>query len=95
MALPKYTGPTAYMKEIEKRYEAAVFDENRRPKDHEAYMTYLEILNAPFDYENEPEMLEYLESHPDAEIEDVDRYFTLITPDGPPPGDDGADPLDE
>ena len=91
MALPVYTGPTAYMQEIERRYEAAVFDEKRRPKDHEKYMLYLEILNAPFDYENEQEMLEYLEGNPDATIEDVDHYFNLITPDGPPPGDDGTE----
>lgn len=95
MALPEYTGLTPYMKLIEKRFHDQVFDAAGKPRDNKIHGDYLCALEAPFDYQNESEMMEYVESHPEASIEDVSHYFDLITPNGLPPGDDGADLLDD
>lgn len=53
------------------------------------------LLNGPFHYQNEEEMLEYAEAHPDATMDELIDYWDSITPDGLAPGDDGADLLEE
>nr|DAO42501.1 MAG TPA: hypothetical protein [Caudoviricetes sp.] len=83
------------MKLIEERYHNQVFDANGKPKDYETHMDYMWAWGAPFDYQNEPEMMEYVESHPEATLKDINHYFDLITPDGLPPGDDGKDLLED
>lgn len=52
------------------------------------------MLDAPEEYENEEEMLEYLEKNPDCTLRDVFDYFNVITPDGLSPNDDGGDLAD-
>lgn len=95
MALPVYTGPTPYMDLIEEKYYNDAFDENNNERSYELYMLYLAIINAPFEYENEPEMMAYVKKHPDATMQDVWNHFKEITPDGPPPGEARMDPEDD
>ena len=69
--------------------------------DHGQKMSYAEearflaLLDGPEAYQNEDEMLKYVEDHPDATLDNLMDYWDSITPDGLPPGDDGADLLDD
>ena len=45
----------------------------------------LMLLNAPEQYEVEPEMLEYAKAHPKATVKELIDYFDSIAPDGLPP----------
>lgn len=56
---------------------------------------YLWIVNAPEQYQNESEMLEFVEKNPNATLKEVFSYWNKITPAGLAPGDDGADLLED
>lgn len=56
---------------------------------------FLFLLNAPEQYEVEPQMLQYAKEHPDASMEELIDYFDEIVPPGLAPCDDGADLLDD
>ena len=43
------------------------------------------LLNAPEQYEIEPEMLEYAKKHPNATMKELVEYFRKIVPPGLPP----------
>ena len=43
------------------------------------------LLNAPEQYEVEPQMLEYAKAHPDISAKDLMEYFHEIVPPGLPP----------
>lgn len=45
----------------------------------------LMLLNAPEQYEVEPEMLAYAKEHPDATVTELCEYFDKIAPEGLPP----------
>lgn len=49
------------------------------------------LINAPEEYETEPEMLAYVKKHPEASMDELLEYFDKITPDGLSPADDGSD----
>lgn len=79
----KYT--TEYQKAIIKRYAGAIPDSEKCPEDYEKIADFYFILEAPEQYENEPEMLLYINNNPDASVKDLLEYFDKITPDGLPP----------
>lgn len=56
---------------------------------------YSWILYAPEQYLTEEKMLDYVKKNPKATLKDVAYYADKITPDGLPPGDDGADLLED
>ncbi len=74
---------------------------DRYEPEPDAEMSYEEegyllcLLNAPEQYENEDEMLAYAKARPEATMKELVEYWDSITPDGLPPGDDGADLLDD
>lgn len=49
------------------------------------------LLNAPEQYQVEEEMLTYATTHPEADMEELLKYFDSIVPPGLAPGDDGED----
>ncbi len=68
------------------RYENGTYEEKG---------DYLWIINAPEQYQNEDEMLDFVEKNPNATLKEVNNYWDEITPDGLAPGDDGADLLED
>ena len=73
----------------------------RERYDHGQEMTYAEegtflwLLDAPDAYQNEDAMLEYIDEHPDATMEELMSYWESITPEGLPPGMDPEELLDD
>lgn len=57
--------------------------------DYNEETDYLFMANAPRDYRVEDEMLEYMNSHPNATVAELYDYFDKIAPEGEPIGDDG------
>ncbi len=62
---------------------------------YEEENTFLFLLNGPEQYENEPEMLEYLKENPACSMNDLFGYWASITPPGLPPGMTEEDLLDD
>lgn len=52
---------------------------------YEDEQTLLFLLNAPEQYEVEPEMLKYAKEHPDISARELALYFHTFVPDGLPP----------
>ncbi len=76
-----------YTKIIEERYG------QYKNGTYEESNDYLWMFDAPEQYLNEGEMLEYVKSHPEATLKEILNYFDEITPDGLPPGIDASDLL--
>lgn len=76
---------TDFQKKIIERFADEIPDAEEPVENYKKKMAFLWVLNAPEQYENEDEMMEYFLKHPDATIEELDRYFDEITPDGLPP----------
>ena len=53
------------------------------------------LLDAPAQYGNEEEMLEYIMNHEQASLAEIMEYFDSITPDGLPPGMTEEDLMDD
>lgn len=63
--------------------------------DYATETMYEFMLNAPKAYRKEKQMIEFMESNPDATLRQVFDYFNEITPDGLSPDDDGEDIIEE
>ncbi len=83
----------------ESRYEEIMRERFERDE-----MSYAEendlffLLDAPAQYGNEEEMLEYIMNHEQASLAEIMEYFDTITPEGLPPGiteEDLADDEDD
>ncbi len=79
----KYT--TEYQKAIIERYADDIPETENGPEDYEKIADFYFVLEAPEQYENEPEMITYFNNNPDATVKDLLGYFDKITPDGLPP----------
>lgn len=55
------------------------------PDSYEKVSEFLFLLNAPEQYEVEPEMLKYAKEHPSISARDLVLYFHSFVPDGLPP----------
>ena len=53
------------------------------------------LLDAPAQYGNEEEMLEYILNHEQASLAEIMEFFDSITPDGLPPGMTEEDLMDD
>lgn len=84
-----------YVNLIVDRYCDAVYPDGDTAVSYEAENDYLWLVNAPEQYEVEPQMLEYTKAHPSASMKDLIDYFDDIAPLGLAPGDDGEDLLDD
>ena len=66
---------------VRERYEPAPEIEMSYKDENELLL----LLNAPEQYEIEPEMLKYAKEHEKATIEEMVDFFREIVPDGLPP----------
>lgn len=82
---------TEYVQLMVDRYHNVAYNADGSETAYETHEDYLFLLNAPRDYQVEPEMLEYAKAHPDATIKELSDYFDTVASEGLPPGDDGAD----
>lgn len=57
--------------------------------------TFLFLINAPDQYDNEAEMLKYAKEHPEKTMQELIDYWDSITPDGLPPGMDPEELVDD
>lgn len=64
---------------VRARYEPA----GDMPYEEEQDLLFL--LNAPAQYEAEPQMLDYAKKHPQATMRELITYFESFVPDGLPP----------
>lgn len=76
---------TPFVKLMVERFTDEVYPNGGAASSDKMLSDYLFLINAPRDYENEDEMLEYAKAHPDASIRELIDYFNEITPDGDPP----------
>lgn len=73
---------TPFVKLMVERFADEVYSNGGAASSMELLCDYQLLINAPRDYENEDEMLEYAKAHPDASIKELLDYFDEITPDG-------------
>ena len=92
--LKKYD--TKYQKYIKEHYLDTV-PNNDDGDNYKAFMDFMFVLLAPFSYEVEDEMLEYVKKHPKADFSELYQYFTVLVPPGtlPPGADEWEDDEDE
>ncbi len=76
---------TPFVKLMVERFADEVYPDGGTTSDEDLLNDSLFLINAPRDYENEDEMLEYAKAHPDATVKELLHYFDEITPDGDPP----------
>lgn len=88
--LKKYD--TVYQKYIKKLYLDTVPD-NDDGNNYKEFMDLFFILTAPFAYEVEDKMLEYVKKHPKADLSELAQYFLVLVPPGtlPPDADEWDD----
>ena len=79
----KYNTPFQLM--IREKYVDKIKDNPKTPEEVAEFDNFFWILGAPEQYENEEEMAEYLNSHPNATLKELFDYFEKITPIGLPP----------
>ncbi len=80
----------------ESRYEQLM--RARFEKDEMSYAEendFFFLLDAPAQYGNEEEMLEYILNHEQASLAEIMEFFDSITPDGLPPGMTEEDLMDD
>lgn len=75
---------TKYQIALRKKYIDTLPEDNDGDN-YDVFSTFLFILAAPEQYEVEDEMLEYLNSHPDATVRELFEYFDSVAPSGLPP----------
>ena len=73
---------TEFEKLIRERYDHG---QKMEPEEEGAFMA---MLDGPFAFENEDEMLEYAKEHPEATVIELYEYWDSITPEGLAPGMD-------
>lgn len=78
-----------YLELVKKRFAVLA------QRSYEDEANYLWLLYAPAQYKVEASMLAYAKQHPDASSAELCNYFDTIAPEGLPPGDDGADLLED
>ena len=76
---------TEFQKYVDDRFGEIVYPDEKNPISYEADMDYQLLVNAPEQYEIEPEMLEYAKNHPNATMKELVEYFDKIVPPGLPP----------
>ena len=79
----KYNTP--FQKLLKEKYGSEINANSGDFEESEKYLKFLFLLAACEQYEVENEMLEYVNNHPDATIDDLDAYFDKIAPLGLPP----------
>lgn len=79
------------------KYVKIITERYGRYKDgsYEEKGNYYFALLAPEQYQNEDEMLDFVEKNPNATLKEVSLYWSKITPDGLAPNDDGTDLLED
>ena len=89
--LKKYDTP--YQKLIIERFADAVPDSRDTSENYSKVNWFFYILEAPFHYEAEDQMLQFANEHPKCTIRELDDYFSEIVPDGtlPPDADEWDD----
>lgn len=93
--LKKYD--TKYQKYIKENYAANIPDDTDSSENYSKVGRFYFILEAPYHYEVEDEMLEYARKHPKADIAELYQYFTFLVPSGtlPPDADEWDDDEDD
>ena len=76
---------TEYVKLMVERYHDTAYNPDGTETSYEACGNYLLLINAPEQYEVEPQMLEYAKKHPEATVRQMVEYFVQIVPPGLPP----------
>jgi len=79
---------TNFQKKLMENYGSKDLDEEQED-------LYNWLMNAPEHYQNDDKMEQYYNEHPDATLEELDKYWVNITPPGLAPGDDGSDEDDD
>lgn len=74
------THNTPYQNLIFDRYSKTVPEYPSTSEEHSERGIFEFVLEAPFYYEVEEEMMEYAKAHPEATVFDLDNYFESIVP---------------